>query len=695
MSQPLLSIGMIVKNEERCLEKCLKALEPLRQAIPCELVIADTGSTDKTKEIASKYADILFDFTWVNDFSAARNAVMNKCSGKWYLTIDADEYLSPDISELVNFLTDSKNKYILASVIQRNFVEPDMKGIYSDLNALRLVLLSSKRRYIEPIHEHIEYESFNEIHILSNTVLNHDGYSNVSEDYLEKKQQRNLLLLQKKLKKSPDDLGILLECLESSSKNMQSRLYYCNLTFEVLKNFSTSNPQWNLVGPACARQILVFAFNDKSSQINDIFDWIFKNFPKSNYTLIDAAYIYTKYLYSSGNYNDTIVAGKKFIKATNEFKHNDSFGAPLLYSHKTFKSEIEVIVAHALLETKKEQEALSFLFNVNLSEQPLPVINNWFLALNKVSVTKKVTDALAEFFEKYIFKNSADYKDTYDHIIYKVTSYFSSTASGNEYEIFSDIPGAIGLSAKIADSKSKAEAEKLLNKIENFEEFMPLALKQALLLKYDLPEKFYLMSSSRLALLIDDLSKVAEELVDVLSEYYCIPEKLNNFPYTSFFYNLLSIIVSKENTSLSNNVRIKLINNLIIVSDSFLNSCYNADLLSNEKSVACIPAPHLFSWYLIKAINEKEQNPLEYIRTLKTALKKVPQAKQIVEFLIEEFKNEEELKRQEKIKTTSPELIQMAEQLKTMLKAFPENSPELLAIKQSPVYQQVKFLIEE
>ena len=67
MTQPLLSIGMIVKNEERCLEKCLKALEPLRQAIPCELVIADTGSTDKTKEIASKYADILFDFIWVND----------------------------------------------------------------------------------------------------------------------------------------------------------------------------------------------------------------------------------------------------------------------------------------------------------------------------------------------------------------------------------------------------------------------------------------------------------------------------------------------------------------------------------------------------------------------------------------------------------------------------------------------------
>ena len=62
MSQPLLSIGMIVKNEERCLERCLKALEPLRQAIPCELVIADTGSTDRTKEIASLYTDKIYDY---------------------------------------------------------------------------------------------------------------------------------------------------------------------------------------------------------------------------------------------------------------------------------------------------------------------------------------------------------------------------------------------------------------------------------------------------------------------------------------------------------------------------------------------------------------------------------------------------------------------------------------------------------
>lgn len=110
-TQPLLTIGIIFKDEIRCLERCLKSLTPLRETIPCELIMADTGSADGSRNIASRYADILFDFPWTNDFSVARNAVMNHSSGKWYMTIDADEYLDKDITELVSFLRDSKKKF--------------------------------------------------------------------------------------------------------------------------------------------------------------------------------------------------------------------------------------------------------------------------------------------------------------------------------------------------------------------------------------------------------------------------------------------------------------------------------------------------------------------------------------------------------------------------------------------------------
>ena len=92
MSKPLLSIGMIIKNEMRCLERCLKSLEPLRAQIPCQLVIADTGSTDGSRALAERYADILVDYLWNQDFAAARNAVLERCTGIWYLTVDADDW---------------------------------------------------------------------------------------------------------------------------------------------------------------------------------------------------------------------------------------------------------------------------------------------------------------------------------------------------------------------------------------------------------------------------------------------------------------------------------------------------------------------------------------------------------------------------------------------------------------------------
>ncbi|MDD2208634.1 MAG: glycosyltransferase, partial [Bacilli bacterium] len=63
------SLCMIVKNEEKNIENCLKSCHQLFD----EIIIVDTGSTDQTKKIVSKYTDKIYDFKWINDFSAARN----------------------------------------------------------------------------------------------------------------------------------------------------------------------------------------------------------------------------------------------------------------------------------------------------------------------------------------------------------------------------------------------------------------------------------------------------------------------------------------------------------------------------------------------------------------------------------------------------------------------------------------------
>lgn len=84
-----INLVMIVKNEERCLRKCLKAAKPLVD----EIIIADTGSSDRTIQIAKEMGAKVVDFQWVNDFSAARNFALAHSDADWNLILDADEYL--------------------------------------------------------------------------------------------------------------------------------------------------------------------------------------------------------------------------------------------------------------------------------------------------------------------------------------------------------------------------------------------------------------------------------------------------------------------------------------------------------------------------------------------------------------------------------------------------------------------------
>ena len=81
------SLCMIVKNEEQILQRCLDSLAGLMD----EIIIVDTGSTDATKEIAAKYTDKVYDFVWIDDFSAARNFAFSKAGMEYIYSADADE----------------------------------------------------------------------------------------------------------------------------------------------------------------------------------------------------------------------------------------------------------------------------------------------------------------------------------------------------------------------------------------------------------------------------------------------------------------------------------------------------------------------------------------------------------------------------------------------------------------------------
>ena len=96
-NQQTLSLCMIVKDEEEYLPRCLGSIKPVVD----EMIIVDTGSTDRTRDIAIIFGAKVFDFTWKDDFSEARNFSLSKAGGDWIFVLDADEVLSPiDYREL-------------------------------------------------------------------------------------------------------------------------------------------------------------------------------------------------------------------------------------------------------------------------------------------------------------------------------------------------------------------------------------------------------------------------------------------------------------------------------------------------------------------------------------------------------------------------------------------------------------------
>ena len=82
-----LSLCMIVKNEEERLARCLSGV----QGAVDEIIIVDTGSTDGTKRVAGQFTSRVYDYAWDDDFSAARNASLDRATKPFILWLDADD----------------------------------------------------------------------------------------------------------------------------------------------------------------------------------------------------------------------------------------------------------------------------------------------------------------------------------------------------------------------------------------------------------------------------------------------------------------------------------------------------------------------------------------------------------------------------------------------------------------------------
>lgn len=197
-----ISACLIVKNEEAVLEKCLASL----QGIVDEIVVVDTGSTDRTMEIARRFGAVEGHFEWIKDFSAARNHALSLASGEWALWIDADEQLDP--SCLAEFEKAVCRPHIGGFSIEIvNYL--DEAGTVTEFvhSPTRLFRRIPGVAFSEPIHEQIT-PSLIALGLpwtpLPAARIHHDGYR---EELVRSKDKvnRTLEMLEKAVSENPND----------------------------------------------------------------------------------------------------------------------------------------------------------------------------------------------------------------------------------------------------------------------------------------------------------------------------------------------------------------------------------------------------------------------------------------------------------------------------------------------------------
>ena len=147
------SLCMIVKNESSVLDRCLTSYSGLFD----EIIIVDTGSTDNTIEIASKYTDKIFTYQWKDDFADARNYSFSKASCDYIFTADADEVL--DESNRQAFLELKSMLLPEIDIVQMKYVNvSDFNTVYNSKKELRPKLFKRLRTFlwVNPIHETVK-----------------------------------------------------------------------------------------------------------------------------------------------------------------------------------------------------------------------------------------------------------------------------------------------------------------------------------------------------------------------------------------------------------------------------------------------------------------------------------------------------------------------------------------------------------
>lgn len=724
--KPLLSIGIIFKNEIRCLERCLKSLRPLREAIPCELVMADTGSDDGSRAVAEKYADILFDFPWVDDFSAARNAVMDRCSGGWHLSIDADEWLDEDVSQLVGFLKEKTHPELVGGLTVRNYFTTD-DSLYSEFLGLRLAYMPAGLRYVGAIHEYLDLPDNGTLYIYPiSTILHHDGYVmlNDGSEAGREKLRRNMRLLKKELEADPENLRILVQCVESCGPNYQTQLPYIRKGVELVRE---KHEGWKINGANLMRYAVCAAHKLGLPELPEWLSLAEETYPNSIYTMVDIQFDMAEHAWCDMDCPAVISWGQRYLKGVQEYRAghfdvNETVQSPLRNGRSHDETSLRACVARAQAYEGQPEAALETLRTLDYDTMDVEQAGALLETLLRIHTLSEIDTAplLLQVWDK--INQPKPSQETADrrrrNFITGASLQFSQSCVKSEtarmkgeislegmgqmraeewnvlsklrprrygYTLFKPLAGEteMGTAALLMDEEAPEKLAELLGSVKRLDEFPIQALTRALLRGAQFPDR---------VMNIEEMDGLAARLAQDQESLRTLAERAATEDFAGSWTALLwtrgLVLAAVKSCEWKDETRdMALARVFAKVERAFLTAYYAPEVL-REGNVFALPIMHRSGWYCAQAFDALEAgDAVGYARYLREGLASCEGMKDMVEFLTE---HTPELQ----APPPDPELLALAEKVRMILSAYPADDPAVAALKASPAYRKVAYLIE-
>lgn len=381
MKKTTLSLCMIVKNEEKYIDKSINSVKDIVD----EIIIVDTGSTDSTLDILKNYNVKLYNYKWENDFASARNYAINKAKSNWIIFLDADEILDQS----------SKNtliKYIESTPFDGcHFViynyRSENQNDFTIHYAFRLFRNNKGYHYKGKIHEQIFNDNYKNITSkFSNEeiILHHYGYS---IEILQKKDKRsrNIPILLDSLKDNPEDSFNLFNLGNEylAQNDVNKALYYYELSYssiDLTKHYSVH---------LLYRMTICYQYVKKYNEAMKFVDEALKNFsPNVDFEYLKGCiYLDTKkYTLAIDSFNTCINLGDS--GSTIKFVNNCGSISPLNALGDLY---------YTLSDYDKSLSSYNNILNISNSD--LSTLYKIGKVLNKKYDNKKeVTDNLLKYF---------------------------------------------------------------------------------------------------------------------------------------------------------------------------------------------------------------------------------------------------------------------------------------------------------